>query len=125
MAAKCDMCGKMTKKYLTPYAGDILCSKTCKNAYVLESYLLRMEERRQKDEATNKRAFQQAREMAAWLSIYKYGNEATKRLAAKAINAWYTKPARNLAKECLDGNSDAERFKREIQELTGKPTYIV
>lgn len=23
-----------------------------------------------------------------------------------------------------DGNSDAERFKREIQELTGKPTYI-
>jgi hypothetical protein len=88
MAAKCDMCGKMTKKYFTSYAGDILCSKTCKNAYVLESYLLRMEERRQKDEATNKRAFQQAREMAAWLSIYKYGNEAAKRLAAKAINAW-------------------------------------
>lgn len=26
--------------------------------------------------------------MAAWLSIYKYGNEAAKRLAAKAINAW-------------------------------------
>lgn len=23
-----------------------------------------------------------------------------------------------------DGNSDAERFKREIQSLTGKPTYI-
>lgn len=23
-----------------------------------------------------------------------------------------------------DGNSDAERFKREVQELTGKPTYI-
>ena len=88
MAAKCDMCGKMTKKYFTSYAGDILCSKTCKNAYVLESYLLRMEERRQKDEATNKRAFQQAREMAAWLSIYKYGNEAAKRLAAKVINAW-------------------------------------
>ena len=86
MSAKCDMCGKMTKKYFTSYAGDI--RKTCKNAYVLESYLLRMEERRQKDEATNKRAFQQAREMAAWLSIYKYGNEAAKRLAAKAINVW-------------------------------------
>ena len=23
-----------------------------------------------------------------------------------------------------DGNSDAERFKREIQALTGKPVYI-
>lgn len=23
-----------------------------------------------------------------------------------------------------DGNSDAERFKREVQELTGKPTYV-
>ena len=69
MSAKCDMCGSMTNKYFTTYAGDILCSKTCKNAYVLESY-------------------QQAREMAAWLSIYKYGNEAAKRLAAKAINAW-------------------------------------
>lgn len=23
-----------------------------------------------------------------------------------------------------DGNSDADRFKREIQELTGKPVYI-
>ena len=23
-----------------------------------------------------------------------------------------------------DGNSDAERFKREVMELTGKPTYI-
>lgn len=88
MAAKCDMCGKMTKKYFTSYAGDILCSKTCKNAYVLESYLLRMEERRQKDEATNKRAFQQAREMAAWLSVYKRGNSKARATAAKAINAW-------------------------------------
>jgi hypothetical protein len=23
-----------------------------------------------------------------------------------------------------DGNSDADRFKREIQELTGKPVYV-
>jgi|BioPla2DNA2_1021312.scaffolds.fasta_scaffold27065_6 hypothetical protein len=88
MSAKCDMCGSMTNKYFTTYAGDILCSKTCKNAYVLESYLLRMEERREKDEVNNKKAFQQARNMAGWLSLYKYGNAESKKLAAKAINSW-------------------------------------
>jgi hypothetical protein len=88
MATKCDMCGKMTKLYFTSYAGDILCSKTCRNAYLLESYLLRMEERRAKDEANNQRAYQQAREMAGWLSMYKNGNTDIKQLAAKAINAW-------------------------------------
>jgi hypothetical protein len=88
VSAKCDMCGSMTNKYFTTYAGDVLCSKTCKNAYVLESYLLRMEERRQKDESTNKRAFRQAREMAAWLAVYRYGNAQHKKLAAKAINSY-------------------------------------
>ena len=28
MSAKCDMCGSMTNKYFTTYAGDFLCSKT-------------------------------------------------------------------------------------------------
>ncbi len=88
MAAKCDVCGKMAKKYYTTYAGDIVCNKTCMNAYRLESYLLRLEERREKDEDCNQRAFEQAREMAGWLSIYKYGNKEYKKLAAKAINSW-------------------------------------
>jgi len=88
LAAKCDVCGKMKKKYYTTYAGDIVCNKTCMNAYRLESYLLRMEERREKDEVNNKKAFQQARDMAGWLSLYKYGNDKYKKLAAKAINAW-------------------------------------
>ena len=88
MASKCDMCGKMASKYTTLYSGDVACSKTCINAFHLESYLLRMEERREKDEAQNKRAFDQAREMAGWLSLYRHGNAEYKKLAAKAINAW-------------------------------------
>ena len=44
MAAKCDMCGKMAKSYLTTGRGDIVCGKTCYDAYLLELYLLRLEE---------------------------------------------------------------------------------
>jgi len=88
VAAKCDVCGKMANKYVTTQAGDIVCGKTCINAYRLESYLLRMEERRQKEEAHNKRSFEQAREMSAWLSMYKCGNAEYKKMAAIAINSW-------------------------------------
>jgi ATP-dependent protease Clp ATPase subunit len=88
MAAKCDICGKMAKKYFITSYGDIVCSKTCKNAYHLESYLLRLEERREKDEPNNKKAYEQARDMAAWLSLYRYGNTECKKVAAVAINAW-------------------------------------
>lgn len=87
MAAKCDVCGSMVKKYKTTIHGDICCD-ACTNAYRLESYLLTMEERREKDEQNNKKAYEQAREMAAWLSMYKYGNGDAKKLAAKFINTW-------------------------------------
>lgn len=87
MAAKCDICGKNTRKY-SMVAGTIICCKTCLNAYLLESYLLQLEERREKDEANNQKAFQQAREMAAWLAVYRYGNARCKKLAAKAINSY-------------------------------------
>lgn len=50
MAAKCDVCGKMTKRYHTTYAGDIVCYGICLQVYRLESYLLRMEERRERDQ---------------------------------------------------------------------------
>lgn len=88
MAVKCDVCGKMTNKYFTTYAGDVVCSKTCQTVYQLESYLLRMEERRQRDEAHNETAFDQARQMSAWLSLFKYGNVEQKKRAIVAINAW-------------------------------------
>ena len=88
MAAKCDICGSMAKKYFTASSGDTVCSKTCMNAYLLEKYLLSLEERREKDEELNKTAFNQAREMSAWLSIYRYGNKNSKKLATIAINAW-------------------------------------
>ena len=50
----------------------------------LESYLLR----REKEEAYNNRAFQQARNMSGWLSVYKYGAIEYRKIAAKVIMSW-------------------------------------
>jgi hypothetical protein len=47
-----------------------------------------MEEQREKNEAQNKTAYEQAREMAGWLSLYKFGNKEIKKQAARAINSW-------------------------------------
>lgn len=88
MAAKCDVCRKMTAKYHTTSYGDVVCNGTCHAAYRLESYLLTLEERREKDELLNKRVYEQAREMSAWLSVYKNGNAESKISAAKAILVW-------------------------------------
>lgn len=88
MAAKCDMCGKMTSKYHITAYGDVVCYGACLAAYRLESYLLTLEERREKDESLNKQSFEQAREMSAYLSLYKHGNAEAKKTAAKAILAW-------------------------------------
>lgn len=88
MATKCDICGKMTKKYHTTYAGDDVCYGICLQVYRLESYLLRMEERREHDEANNQKAYQGAREMSAWLSLWRYGNPEQRKLAAKVISNW-------------------------------------
>lgn len=87
MASKCDMCGKLSKKYST-IRGTIVCNKTCLNAYMLEGYLLRMEERREKEESLNQLAFEQAREMSAWLSVWRYGNSEQRKRAAKIINSF-------------------------------------
>jgi hypothetical protein len=88
MAVKCGVCGKMTAKYHTTSYGDTVCYGTCLVAYRLESYLLNLEERREKDGPLNERAYEQAREMSAYLSLYKYGNTEAKKTAAKAILAW-------------------------------------
>lgn len=62
--------------------------RTIKAAEYLESYLNRLEKRRDKDEPLNQRAYRDAREMAAWLSVYKHGNERYKKRAAVAINSF-------------------------------------
>lgn len=88
LAAKCDMCGRMTNKYHTTYAGDCICYGICLQAYRLESYLLRLEERRERDEDNNKMAYQQARELSAYLSLWKYGNAEQRKIAGKVIKAF-------------------------------------
>lgn len=88
MAVKCDMCGKMTNKYHTTSSGDTVCYGTCLAIYRLESYLLTMEERREHDEPNNLTAYQQARELSAWLSLWKFGNTEQKKSAEKVIRSW-------------------------------------
>lgn len=88
MAAKCDMCGKMTNKYHMTPAGDVVCQGFCLSVYRLESYLLRLEVNRERDEEHNKLAYQHAREMAGWLSLFKHGNKEMRKRATKAISAF-------------------------------------
>ncbi len=49
----------------------------------LENYLQRLEKNREKDELNNKRAYEQAREMSAWLSLAKYGAGEAEKTSAK------------------------------------------
>lgn len=79
MAAKCDVCGKMAKKYFT----------TCHAVCVFEFYSVRLEERREKDEPLNKQVYNDAREMAGVVSLYKHGSKEVSREAAKLINKYY------------------------------------
>lgn len=53
----------------------------------LENYLQRLEKSREKDELNNKRAYEQAREMSAWLSLAKYGVGETAKQAQRIIKS--------------------------------------
>lgn len=59
-----------------------------KNIERLCSYLRRMEDRRSLDERGNRRSYQEAREMSAWLSLYEYGAPWAKELAKAALLEW-------------------------------------
>jgi hypothetical protein len=50
-------------------------------------YLARMERNRKKDEPNNKRAYADARELAAFVSVAEYGNEQAAKIALKAIKS--------------------------------------
>lgn len=84
---KCDMCGKMFKTGYRGFAVD-LCSPACANAFHLKVYLDRLEECREKAEADNPIVYQEARELAGWLAIYRFGSEGNKKQAAKVIKAF-------------------------------------
>lgn len=53
----------------------------------LENYLHRLEKDREKDEPNNKRAYEQAREMSAWLSLAKYGVREVAKQAQRIIKS--------------------------------------
>lgn len=87
MTKQCNFCGRMVRKYRI-YKGSVICFEPDCIAVILEEYLLSIEKRRKRDKPYNKQSFQQAREMSAWLSIYRFGNAAAKAYAAKVLQAW-------------------------------------
>jgi len=86
MARSCAECGEQIGK--ANIAKGLFICKTCYNANILSSYLRRLEKRRKKDERLNKRAFDQGREISAWLSLYRFGNKESRKQAAMIINSW-------------------------------------
>lgn len=55
--------------------------KVSENIERIRLYLRRMEDRRNLDEIVNRRAYQDARDISAWLSLYEYGTPSAKELA--------------------------------------------
>ena len=86
MSCLCDECGKKIKKVYI--SGDSNICRTCYNAEILSKYLRRMENIREKYEQYNKLAYRQCRELSAWLSVYRFGNNEVRKEAARIINAW-------------------------------------
>lgn len=85
MSSHCTECGDPTKKFFISGEGADVC-KACYNAGILSNYVQRMSKSRL-DKELNKRAFDQCSEIAAWLSVYRFGNEAYRKRAARIINA--------------------------------------
>jgi hypothetical protein len=50
-----------------------------------KTYLARMERNRVKNEPCNKRAYEDARNLAAWVSVAEFGNAEYSKRALKAI----------------------------------------
>ena len=93
MGNRCFECGKKGASYLS-VTGVELC-QTCHYAELATRYLRRMEANRAKFEGHNKRAYANCRELSAWLSLYRFGNEHARSRAATYLIAW-GKPAKAI-----------------------------
>lgn len=88
-ARKCSYCGRLVKTYSIQRPDTIICSRTDCRAASLEEYLRQMEKRRIKDEPLNPRAFQDARNLSGYLSLYRFGNEEARERASIVINSFF------------------------------------
>lgn len=80
----CGKCGRpLQRKTKSPVAGRC---RTCFNVWRAEIYFKQLERNRRKDEMLNQRSYDQARELAAWVSVYRYGTELYRVQAEKMIN---------------------------------------
>ena len=80
----CKQCGSsITRQTKAPKDG--LC-RICFNIWRAETYFEQLERNRRRHEKLNKRSYEQARDLSAWLSIYRYGAEQYKERAKHYIN---------------------------------------
>jgi len=90
MSKTTSRCAECCKRIGTVFISDegLDICKTCYHAGIASSYLRRMETRRKKDEPHNKRAYEQCRELAAWLSVYRFGVGHYQKRAAAYLDGW-------------------------------------
>ena len=86
---RCSYCGRLVKAYSLQHPSIIICRRTDCRAASLEEYLCQMEERRIQDEALNPRAYQDARNLSGYLSLYRFGNKEARERARIVINSFF------------------------------------
>ena len=88
MSIMCVKCGNKAQRNYVSKSSNPYC-KSCYYAELAGFYIDHLEKRRDRDESLNPKAYQQARELSAWLSVYNYGNNnVAKRQAANYICSW-------------------------------------
>ena len=83
---RCSACGEKAMKGKLNAEGQPLC-RACFNVEVTLKYCRSMEKRRGREEQWNKSAFDQCRNLAAWISIYQFGAPEYRKRAAAIINS--------------------------------------
>lgn len=61
--------------------------RTCFNVHRAEVYFEQLERNQCRDEKLNQRSYDQARELSAWVSVYRYGAAQYKEQAERIVNS--------------------------------------
>jgi hypothetical protein len=81
------------------FPGVSVCSRDCEAAFIVRGYLDRMKFRRRQDAEHNRLAYQQAGELSAWLSVYRFGISVYRKRAATFLNAFVSQDRINRKRE--------------------------
>ena len=84
----CPICEKRAREYRSMFPDISVCSRDCEAAEIARCYLERMSANRHRDREHNKMAYEQAEELAAWLSVYRFGIKKYRKRAAAVLNSF-------------------------------------